>query len=71
MTAIDPEAFSKAMDLTGYTPRLLANEVGISPDYVVNIRNGHRRLKRNPVLRRRLADALGVPVRWIEAKEAA
>lgn len=57
--------------MAGFTPRQLAEQVGISPDYVVNIRNGHRRLKRNPALRRRLADALGVPVRWIEGQDAA
>lgn len=71
MTAIDPKAFSKAMDLAGFSPRQLAVRVGISSDYVQNVRNGHRRLKRNPVLRRRLADELGVPVRWIESEEAA
>jgi transcriptional regulator with XRE-family HTH domain len=71
VTAIDPKAFGKAMDLAGFSAQQLASRVGMSPDYILNIRNGHRRLKRNPVLRRRLADELGVPVRWIESEEAA
>lgn len=69
VTAIDPKAFAKAMDMAGFTPTMLAESVEKSPDYITNIRNGHRRLKRNPVLRRQLADALGVPQRWIESVE--
>ena len=68
---IDAKAFALAMDMAGITPAQLAARTDISPDYVLNIRNGHRRLKRNPVLRRRLAEELGVPVRWIESQEAA
>jgi transcriptional regulator with XRE-family HTH domain len=71
VTAIDPKAFAKAMDMAGISPRQLADRAEISADYVLNIRNGHRRLKRNPVLRRRLAEELGVPPRWIETEEVA
>ncbi len=40
----------------------------VSHDYVLNILNGHRKLKRNAVLRHAIAKALGVPVHWIEAE---
>jgi transcriptional regulator with XRE-family HTH domain len=70
MAAIDPRALRKAMDLAGMTPRQLAETLQLSHDYVLNIRNGHRRLKQNPAMRRRIADALNVPIHWIESKEA-
>ncbi len=54
------------MNVAGCSPVKLAERVGISDDYMRNIRSGYRTLKRNPELRRAIADALGVPVHWIE-----
>lgn len=71
MAAIDPAALTKAMNLAGVTPRRLADEVGVSLQYVGDLRTGRRTLKRNPELRRRIADALSVPVHWIERSEVA
>lgn len=48
------------------TTKQLAAEVGISITYMCDITSGRRLLKRNPALRRRIADALGVPTHWIE-----
>jgi hypothetical protein len=50
------------------TEALQARGNAISYDYVVNIVNGHRKLKRNPVLRKEIAAVLDVPVHWIEAE---
>lgn len=54
--------------MSGYEGRQnqLADGVGISPQYLTDIVKGRRTLKRNPVLRQKLADALDVPRRWIE-----
>lgn len=50
------------------SPAVLAERVGVSPHYISNILNGHRRLKRNPELRRKIAAALDRPLDWIEAE---
>jgi transcriptional regulator with XRE-family HTH domain len=70
MPAIDPKSLQQAMDKSGVTPTQLAQATGLSLSYVVRIQRGHRRLKRNPVMRRRIAEALDVPIHWIESKEA-
>lgn len=61
------------MDKECVTPKDLAEELGLSLSYVCDITAGRRRLKRNPVLRRRLADALNcrVSTLTIEESEAA
>jgi transcriptional regulator with XRE-family HTH domain len=66
MSAIDPDALVKAMDVSGVTPKQLADELSISLTYVGDLRSGRRSLKRNPELRRRIAKALNVPIHWIE-----
>lgn len=68
MAAIDPEGLQKVIEKTGWTghQRRLAEQVGISPQYLTDIIQGRRTLKRNPELRERLARALDVPRRWIE-----
>lgn len=66
MAAIDPKALENAMNLAGVSPVNLAKRVGISDDYMRNIRSGYRTLKRNPELRKAIAQALDVPIRWIE-----
>jgi transcriptional regulator with XRE-family HTH domain len=69
VTAIDPREVRRALSNSGKTPTQVANELGISLSYFVRITRGHRRLKRNPVLRRRIADALNTPVRAIEVPQ--
>jgi transcriptional regulator with XRE-family HTH domain len=69
VTAIDSREVRRALSNSGKTPTQVASEVGISLSYFVRITNGHRKLKRNPVLRRRIADALNTPVRAIEMVE--
>lgn len=74
MASIDPTRLRQAMTLAGIGPAELARRVHCSTDYISHIAAGRRRLKRNPALRRRIADALDVPVDWIEGrypKEAA
>lgn len=71
MPAIDSESLRKVLDRAPMTTRQLTDELNrrghqVSHDYVVNIVNGHRRLKRNSVLRRAIAGVLDVPVHWIE-----
>jgi len=64
---IDPNGLKRAMEMVGITPRQLATALDVSLDYVRCIRAGSRRLKRNPVMRHRIADVCGVPIHWIEA----
>lgn len=56
------------MDKSGVTTKQLADQVGVSLSYMARIVNGHRRLKREPARRRDIAQALNVPVHWIEAE---
>lgn len=56
----------KAMDKAGVTRRRLADELGMSLQYVCDITAGRRTLKRNPDLRRRIAGVCDVPTHWIE-----
>lgn len=71
MAAIDHKGLAKAIEKCGYEGRQvqLAAEVGISPQYLSDILGGRRKLKRNPELRKKLADALDVPRRWIETSD--
>ena len=68
--AIDPERLRRAMAATGINSAELARRTGTSVDYVCHITAGRRRLKRNPSLQRRIADALDVPVDWIQGRAA-
>ena len=68
MAAIDPHSLAKALDRSGMTQKQLADELGISLSYLSRILAGTRRLKRNPILRLRIAEALDVPIHWIEAR---
>ena len=69
MAALDPAALRQIMDANGFSSSDLARECDITEDYVRRLRAGSRRLKRNPVMRRRIADACGVPVHWIETRD--
>lgn len=71
MTAIDPKALRKEMDRAGVRPKDLAADLGISLSYLCDIQAGRRRLKRNPVLIRRIADSLDCRVSSILQEDAA
>lgn len=71
MTAIDKDGLARAMDFGGCSSKQLADDLGISPQYVCDMLAGRRTLKRNPELRARIAKTLDVPRRWIETPEAA
>lgn len=66
MPPVDPANLRKAMDKAGFSTKRLAEESGLSLQYVCDLTSGHRNLKRNPELRRKLAAILDVPVHWIE-----
>lgn len=66
MGAIDPTNLAKAMDSKNVTRKHLADELGISLQYVCDITAGRRLLKRNPELRMRIAQVCDVPIHWIE-----
>lgn len=68
MPSIDPQRLTTAMEIAGVNPTELARRVGVTKDYISHLTAGRRRLKRNPILRRKIADALGVPVDWIEGR---
>lgn len=73
MSAIDSKRLTDAMDLAGITPaeltrRLAESGVPVTLSYVSRICKGERRLKRNPVMIRRIADAIGVRRDWIETE---
>lgn len=59
------------MDKECVTPKDLAEELGVSLSYICDITAGRRRLKRNPVLRRRIADSLNCRVSTICSELAA
>lgn len=67
--AIDGVLLTKAMDKSGVTRQQLAERLEISLQYVCDITAGRRTLKRNPELRKRIAQELDVPVHWIEHAE--
>lgn len=69
MAAIDKNLLAKAMDMSGVTPKRLADETGKSLTYICDITAGRRTLKRNPELRRAIAKVCDVPVHWIEHRD--
>jgi transcriptional regulator with XRE-family HTH domain len=68
VAAIDNEALKDWLDAKGWTLKDFAAEVGISLQYLCDIVGGSRTLKRNPGLRKRMAEALGIPVTRIEKR---
>lgn len=56
------------------TVKLLADRLGVSEAYVSQLRNGSRRATRSRAAdgqqtsREKIAEAIGVPVDWIEAR---
>lgn len=67
-TAIDGEAVSILREQGGWTATAFAAEIGISLTYLGDIEKGRRTLKRNPPLRKLIADTLGVPQRMVERR---
>ncbi len=70
MAGIDNELLQKAMRKSKVTPRQLADELGLSLQYVCDIAAGRRTLKRSPELIDRIAAAVDVPPFWIEKRDA-
>ena len=73
MAAINQRGLAKAMDLVPMTTKQLHEELvkrghTISFSYTCDIVNG-RGLKRNPALRKAIAEVLGVPQFWIETPD--
>lgn len=66
MAAISKEGLELAMAKAPITAKALADQVGISLTYACDIIAGRRTLKRNPELRRAIAEACGCPQHWIE-----
>lgn len=71
MAAISPEGLSRVMDMAPMTPKQLADKTGMSLTYTCDIISGRRTLKRNPELRRKIAEVLRVPQHWIEHHDEA
>ena len=61
MPAVDGPHLRWCREKSGYTVAQFAKELGISEDYLRNIENGARGLKRRPDLVKRAADILEVP----------
>lgn len=61
MAVIDGAHLRWCRERSGYTPTQFAREIGISVDYLRNIEDGHRFLKRRPDLIKLIADTLDVP----------
>lgn len=70
VAGIDHVSLTKAMDKAGMTPKQLADDLGLSLQYVCDIRNGRRKLKRRPDLVKQIAEKIDVPIHWIAAREA-
>lgn len=66
---IDPKRLKAAMDVAGVSTAELARRNKITVSYAARIVSGASRLPRNPALRRKIANSLGVPIDWIEALE--
>lgn len=67
--AIDHNLLVKAMAKSQVTTKRLADETGMSLQYMCDIVAGRRTLKRNPELRSLIAKALDVPPHWIEHQD--
>jgi transcriptional regulator with XRE-family HTH domain len=69
--AIDRQALKILRIKDGSSVSVLARRVGISVQYLCDIESGHRKLKRNPALIKRLAEALNVPTSMLELRTPA
>lgn len=66
MAGINAEHLRVVREKDGQSRRQLAATVGISLQYLCDIEEGRRTLKRNPALVKRFAEALGVPLSILE-----
>lgn len=57
--------------MDGASRSQLADRVGISVQYVCDIEEGRRTLKRNPGLVNKFAEVLGVPKSWLQRQAVA
>lgn len=62
---LDPEQFSIMRQARGFNLTQLASAAGISVQYVYDMENGRRNLKRNPGLIGKIAEVLECPTRMI------
>lgn len=69
--AVDGEHVRIIRERNGETASQLADRLGISLSYLVDIEAGRRTLKRSPGLVKKLAEALGVPTSMIERRTPA
>lgn len=67
--SIDGPAVRRLRELSGMSVKTLAALVERSPEYVRNIENQDRFVKRNPELVKKFADAFGVHRQMIERKD--
>lgn len=65
---INAEALRVLREKDGYSRTLFAQQVGVSLQYLCDIEDGRRTLKRNPGLIRRMATVLNVPVSMLERR---
>lgn len=68
MAGIDAEHLRRLMEKDGATVVHLAEQTGISRQYLGDILAGRRQLKRKPDLVKKLAVALNVPVSMLERR---
>lgn len=68
VAGIDGAALKKAREMDGASRTQLAERAGISVQYLCDIEEGRRTLKRNPGLVNRLAEACGVPKSWLQKR---
>lgn len=61
MQAVDGAHLRWCRERSGFTVQRFADEMGIGPDYLRNVENGARGLKRRPDLVKRAAEILGIP----------
>jgi transcriptional regulator with XRE-family HTH domain len=71
VAGIDHHSLTKAMEKAGMSPKQLADELGLSLQYVCDIQKGRRKLKRRPDLVKEIAEKLDVPIHWIASREVA
>lgn len=66
MAGIDKDALVVLMQKDGFADTAFAHAVGISIQYLGDIKKGRRTLKRNPELITKMARALNVPRSMLE-----
>ena len=70
MAAADGSAIKVLREKDGSSRTVFAARVGISLQYLCDIEEGRRTLKRNPALVKRIAETLNVPMSMVEHRVA-